>query len=249
MIVIAIFMIVIVILTRGKYHEVESVWPVSVLWPGRAASTSPIKTFRPFFLHRHYHPHHQRHLDKFLPFIYLLRRLRFKFYIFVFAVPGDGLLLRRRPSHLALQVRGPAARGHGQVLHRRDGKLPSIYLTCVTCACRCWRSTRSTTCATCTATSSRTTCSSTRPGTSGSPTLAPVLGWSHRDHHDHDHHDHHHHHDPCSGWPRMAPCRATWPSAPPTTSVRRSFAPWRTVSSRHYHHHHHLLTSFPCFTQ
>ena len=210
MIVIAIIMIVIVILTRGKYHEVESVWPVSVLWPGRAASTSPIKTFRPFFLHRHYHPHHQRHLDHFLPFLYLLRRLRFKFNIFIFAVPGDGLLLRRRPSHLALQVRGPAARGHGQVLHRRDGKLPSIYLTCVTCACRCWRSTRSTTCATCTATSSRTTCSSTRPGTSGSPTLAPVSGWSHHDHHDHYHHDHHnrdqidhHHQDPAQagrGW-------------------------------------------------
>ena len=45
-------MIVIVILTRGKYHEVESVWPVSVLWPGRAASTSPIKTYRPYFLHK-----------------------------------------------------------------------------------------------------------------------------------------------------------------------------------------------------
>ena len=38
------------------------------------------------------------------------------------SVPGDGLLLRRGPAHPPLQVRGPPARGHGKVLHRRDGQ-------------------------------------------------------------------------------------------------------------------------------
>ena len=41
------------------------------------------------------------------------------------SVPGDGLLLRRGPAHPPLQVRGPTARGHGKVLHRRDGQLIS----------------------------------------------------------------------------------------------------------------------------
>ena len=37
-----------------------------------------------------------------------------------FSVPGDGLLLRRRPAHLAQQVRGQTSGGDGSVLHRRD---------------------------------------------------------------------------------------------------------------------------------
>ena len=36
-------------------------------------------------------------------------------------LPGDGLLLRGRPADAALQVRGPASGGHGQVLHHGDG--------------------------------------------------------------------------------------------------------------------------------
>ena len=36
-------------------------------------------------------------------------------------VPSNGLLLRRRPADAAVQVRGPPARGHGALLHRRDG--------------------------------------------------------------------------------------------------------------------------------
>ena len=41
--------------------------------------------------------------------------------VFLTAVPGDGLLLRRRLAHAAVQVRGPFAGGHGALLHRRDG--------------------------------------------------------------------------------------------------------------------------------
>ena len=37
------------------------------------------------------------------------------------AVPGDGLLLLRRPAQPAFQVRWPASRGHGSLLHCRDG--------------------------------------------------------------------------------------------------------------------------------